>query len=287
MDKKALIETIAPLYNYYKENKDKISPVEALEIMWDIGDHIKSFLDSHKVKPHALYREIYGKAEGSKNITQKSYITREFQGRCFRIRNLFTNKAKIRIDFPHLNNFTVFREAMPFLDNPKYILKGAEKENLLNILNSNFKPAILLKRIRSLQKEKINKKNPRTQKLHELEDAKQHFINFYNYIYSLIDVKNYELAMCKINNIAPQFIRELAKITASLCQEGLKAVKIVPPTNLDQIWLTYYNDVDRLINQKDAKQRRRFRRIMPPQRIIRLADMLYALLDQKLYENFK
>ena len=129
MDKKTLLESIIPLYNLYKDRKNEISPLEALGVMWDIGEHIRSYLESHKVRPHALYREIYGKAEGSAHIVQKSYITREFQSRCFRIRNIFDSKDQIRKDFPHLNNFTAFREAMPFFDNPKYMLRGAEREN--------------------------------------------------------------------------------------------------------------------------------------------------------------
>jgi len=287
MNKKILIESITPLYNSYKDNKDKLLPVESLEIMWDIGGLLDKFIKTHNVKPHSLYREIYGKGEGSKNITQKSYITREFQGRCFRIRHMFPNKEQIRKELGRLRNFTAFREAMPFLDNPKYALKGEERGALIKLLNSNLKPSALLARIRALQAQKINRKNPRTQRLSDLEGIKQNFIDFYNYVYNLLKLKDYDSAFAKINNIPPEKIRELAKATACLCQEGLKSVKLVIPSGFDQLWLNYYNNINYLIGQKEPKERRRFRRIMPPYRIIRLADMLYALVDKKTYENFK
>jgi len=287
MDERTLIESITPLYNLYKSNKDKLLPVESLEIMWDIGALLEKFIKTHKIKPHSLYRKIYGKSEGNENISQKSYITREFQGRCFRIRKIFTDKGQIRKEFPHLKNFTAFREAMPFLDNPKYALKGEERENLIKMLNSNLKPSTLLKKIRELQTQKINKKNPRTQRLSDLEGVKQNFIALYNYVYKLINFKNYGSALSAINNIPSETIRELAKATASLCQDGLKPVEFTVPPNLDQMWLNYYNDITRLISQDDPKERRRFRRVIAPTRIIKLADMLYALVDKNAYENFK
>ncbi|MFA4889303.1 MAG: hypothetical protein WC628_07005 [Candidatus Omnitrophota bacterium] len=287
MDKKILIDAITPLYNFYKENKHKISAVEALEVMWDIGEQLRKYIRNYKIKPHTLYRQIYGMAEGKENIVQKSYITREFQNRCFRIRKLFPDKAQVRKEYSRLRNFTAFREAMPFLDNPKYALKGEEKEDLLRMLNSNLKPNILLKRIRELQVQKINKKNPRTQRLHEVESIKQNFIALYNYVYSLINLKDYELVLNKTNNISPEVIRDLAKAASSLCQEGLKITEFVLPDNLDPVWENYYKDADYLINQKDAKKRRRFRRIVPPERIIKLVDMLYALTSKSAYDNFR
>ena len=287
MDKKTLIEKMTPLYNSYKDQKVTLRPVEALEIMWDIGALIEKFLKEHKIKPHALYREIYGKSEGGENIAQKSYITREFQGRCFRIRKMFVDKDQIRKEFPHLNNFTAFREAMPFLDNPKYAFKGEEREGLIKLLNSGLKPSTLFKKIKELQGQRINKKNPRTQRLSDLDSVKQNFIALYNYAYKLISLKSYDSAVSAMNHIPPETIKSFARVTASLCQDGLKLVKFTAPSQLDQVWMNYYEDINRLINQEDPKERRRFRRVMPPARIIRLTDMLYALADEQIYKNFR
>ena len=81
---------------------------------------------------------------------------------------------------------------MPFFDNDKYLLKGKEKKDLLNILNSNESSNLILKKIKLLQSQKIGRKNPRNQKLKEVEPQKDVFISFYNYIFNLIKDNSYE-----------------------------------------------------------------------------------------------
>ena len=70
-------------------------------------------------------------------MTKKSWITREFQDRCYRIRNIFQDKDQIYSELPSLVGFTAFRESMPFFDNKKYKLEGDDRVNLLKLLNSN------------------------------------------------------------------------------------------------------------------------------------------------------
>jgi len=156
-----LIKNISPLYNSYKQTSRNINGVNALQIMWDIGDFLKKTIEMSNIAPHNLYRKIYGKAEGQEYITQKSYITREFLGRSYRIRNIFKNKKDIQKILPNLKSFISFREAMPFFDNEKYILRGEEKEKLLYLLNSNSSSTLILNKIKLLQSEKIGRKNPR------------------------------------------------------------------------------------------------------------------------------
>ena len=84
-----LIQQITPLYNKYRNNKNNISGTEALEIMWDIGDILKKYIEQNNIAPHNLFWSVYGNAEGTKNIKKKSYITREFQNRCHRIKRIF------------------------------------------------------------------------------------------------------------------------------------------------------------------------------------------------------
>jgi len=185
-----LIQQITPLYNKYRNNKNNISGTEALEIMWDIGNILKKYIEQNNIAPHNLFWSVYGNAEGTKNIKKKSYITREFQNRCHRIKRIFNRKEEIKKYLPNLKNFTTFREAMPFFDNVKYKLEGEEMKNLLILLNSNTSPKTILEKIKILQKEKIGIRNPRTQRLHEIEKEKQIFIDFYNFIYKIISTKN-------------------------------------------------------------------------------------------------
>ena len=131
-----IIGEITPLYNQYANNKNDLSGADSLKIMWDIGEIINDYIEKLNIPPHRLYREIYGKSEGNENIAQISYITREFQGRCVRIRKIFNTHQEIDKLFPSLVSFTCFREAMPFFDNQKYLFKGKDRDELLKLLNS-------------------------------------------------------------------------------------------------------------------------------------------------------
>lgn len=285
MNINALIQQITPLYNKYRSNKSNISGTEALEIMWDIGDVLRKYIERNNIAPHNLFWSVYGNAEGTKNIEKKSYITREFQNRCHRIRRIFGKKEQIRKDFPRLKNFTTFREAMPFLDEGKYKLKGKERENLLVLLNSNCNPKEILDKIRFLQKEKIGIKNPRTQRLFEVEKEKQEFINFYNYIYRVIKTEDYKLCLKETKKIKSEYINILSKNVSALSQEGLKVYNFSISKNLKEPWRGFSEIIKSLFTQKDPKNRRRFRRLIPPERLVRLADMLYGLLSEDNYNN--
>lgn len=285
MDINALIQQITPLYNEYRSNKSNLSGTEALEIMWEIGNFLKKYIEQNNIAPHNLFWSIYGNAEGTKNIEQKSYITREFQNRCHRIRRIFDAKEQIKQDFPHLKSFTTFREAMPFLDDGKYKLKGKERDQLLVLLNSNQQPQKILEKIKVLQKNKIGRKNPRTQRLFEVEKEKQEFINFYNYTYRLIKVGDYRLCLKEIKKIKPEYINLLSKNVSALSQEGLKIYDFSILGTLKEPWKTFSETIKDLITQKDPRNRRRFRRLIPPERIVRLADMLYGLLSEDNYNS--
>lgn len=285
LDIQEIVREITPFYNSYKQSSRSISGVEALYIMWDIGDILKKKIEISSIAPHALYRKIYGKAEGNKNITQKSYITREFLGRAYRIRNIFKNKKDISKELPNLKNFILFREAMPFFDNDKYQVKGDERKNLLALLNSDLNASLILKKVKALQGEKIGKKNPRNQRLGDVEPQKQIFIDFYNYLFKLI--KNNDYSFVK-KEIAPfeGALLSLSSNTSTLAQEGFLFTEI-PELALDTQWGIYAKMLNQFSKQIDAKKRRRFRRVVSPERIVRLAEMIQALTSEVSFRNFK
>lgn len=278
-----LVQQITPLYNKYRENKNIISGTEALEIMWDIGDILMQYIKAHNIAPHKLFWSVYGNAEGTQNVAKKSYITREFQNRCHRIRKIFSSKEQIKQELPNLKRFTTFREAMPFLDNEKYKFEGKERKDLLALLNSNLQPQKIQQKIKSFQIERIGISNPRTQRLHEVENEKQTFIDFYNFIYKLTKSENYDMCLRKLGNVNSDYIKVLSKNVSALSQEGLKFIYLDIPSELKSPLKEFSQIVKLLIYQKDAKMRRRFRRLIPAERIVRLSDMLYSISSE---ENF-
>ena len=283
-----IIAEITPFYNKYKLSKKKLSGTETLFIMWDIGDILLKYISYENIPPHNLFRQIYGKGEGKKNIAQKSYISREFQGRCYRIRNIFKNKEQIKEELPTLINFTTFREAMPFFDNEKYKYEGEEKKELLKLLNCKKNPKYILEKIKKIQKEKIKILNPRNQRLKDLEGEKNIFINTYNCLYNHIKLKKYFKTIEELNiKDKTDFINILSKNTSALSTEGLKKYDIILLDKLHPILNEYAKMIEYLLKKEDEKERRRFRRLITPERIIRLADMLFALTSEKYYNSFR
>jgi len=278
MEIDTLIEKIIPLYNLYRSQSNQIIGVEALKIMWDIGDLLKGYLDENDIAPHALYRQIYGKGEGTKNVVQKSYITREFLSRSYRIRNIFKDKKDIETKLPNLKRFTTFREAMPFFDNDKYQLKGKEMESLLRILNSqNSRKA--MNEVKKLQDKHIGIKNPRDQKLEELSEDRDVFIEFYNYIYNLLMKTQEERRdILRGGNIKSTLIETLVQDTSALTEDGLVfSQDKYDEMDLDSEWHSYIQFLKRMKSQNSPKIKRRFRRLVNPRRMMNLAEMLNRL----------
>lgn len=283
---KELISEISPLYNSYKKMSKEISGTDALILMWDIGDILKKVIDTSKIPPHNLYRKIYGKAEGTSDIVQKSYITREFLGRAYRIRNIFKDQKEIKKTFPNLKNFISFREAMPFFDNKKYLLLGDRRNKLIALLNSNNSNSLILKEIKSLQSEYIGIKNPRNQKLVELEEEKKVFIDFYNFLFNLIKQADYELVLMETKGFKNTTLIKLSSATSCLAQEGYIFPEI-PDEDFNEKWIKYINLIKFFSTQKDPKDRRRFRRLIPPTRIVRLAEMLQGISSESSFKNLR
>ncbi len=274
-----LIKRITPLYNEYKSKSTKIKGTEALKIMWEIGDILKEHLNHNNIAPHSLYRKIYGKSEGTDNITQKSYITREFLSRSYRIRNIFENKQEIEKVLPTLKKFITFREAMPFFDNMKYKLKGEDMRNLLSILNSSDSTKAMQK-VKTLQKKHIGIKNPRNQKLEELSTDKEIFIRFYNHVYTLSNKpQNEKERILKEWNINKETVKALIQDTSALTEDGLLFSKQEYTDNiLNDEWASYINFIQKIKSQNNPKITRRFRRLVAPMRMMTLAEMLNKLI---------
>ena len=152
-----LIEEIAPLNNGFRDSiKKNLIGAEVMEIMWDVGE----ILFKHNITNiHPIAWKIYGREKG----LRRSYITRDFLSYCFRIRKFFESKSSIRKVFPTLQRYSLFREAFPLLENPKYELNEKEKKDLIALLNSNLHFSEIKKRVVRTKKTKIQIFNDRRQ----------------------------------------------------------------------------------------------------------------------------
>ena len=281
-----LIKEITPLYNFYKQSSRNISGVEALHLMWRVGDLLKKKIEVSNITPYNLYRKIYGKSEGKEDVIQKSYITRAFLSRSYRIRNIFKDETEIEKSFPNLKKFIFFREALPFIDNPKYSLRGKEKEYLFNLLNSDKSYKEVVLEIYKLQKEKIGIKNPRDQKLNELQPKKEVFVSFYNYLFNFIKNNDYITVRKEILSFDNVVMAKMSSNTSALAQEGLRFLEI-PESLPDVQWNNYISFLNYFSKQTNPKQRGRLRRLISPEQIVKLAEMLQAVSSEDAFKSYK
>ena len=274
MDIEGLVLKITPFYNEYKANK-KMQGSDALCLMWQIGHILDVYIKEKKIAPHNLFRQVYGGSEGSDNIQKKGYISREILSRCYRIKNLFFDENEIKNIFPNLKSFNLFREAMPFFDNPIYSHKRKEMEDFLNTKE------VTLNRIRVKLREINKKSNSRTQRLYEVEDEKLIFIDFYNKIYNLTKVEKDTLSsLLKQEGITQVLILTIANATRALTMDGSKFPSLDKKEKQvcsNSFWFSYIEMLKNFSNESNATKIRRFRKLIQAQRIAKLADYLYLL----------
>lgn len=282
-----LIHKITPTYNTYQKGQGTLSPTELVLYMWDIGSDIEKHIKLHKIAPHTLYREIYGKSEGIKNVKQRSYISREFLGRSYRIKQIFSSKEEIKKQIPNLVALSHFREAMPFFDNPKYKLGAKEKDQLLSVINGSLSNKKKEAYIKDLQLKKIGIKNPRTQQLDRLDEDKAIFVKFYNNVFQAFKLSDYDKAKQELEFPSSEFLVILSRNCGAMSADGLMVEKFELPMRLNSQWVDFSTVVQKLIADDNPKERRRFRRLIPPERMIILSEMLYALTSADKYTNFK
>ena len=285
-----IITEIAPFYNKYKSEKESLTWTEALEIKWEIWNILKKYIDEYKIEhPHNLFWDIYWKWYSEDNVVQRSYITRIDQERCYRIRNIFQKKSDIKKTLPTLVSFTAFRESMPFFTEWKYKFTWKNMEDLLKLLNSNTKPALVLKEIKKLKDKYIWIKNPRTQKLWAMRDwLKLQFVDVFNnmkYLFTL----SYEELVDKLEeyNLSQKNLWILSSNIRAFTNDRYQ-MTIIDETDIkSNEWKDLITSINNIIANKKIDERRRVQRVAAPNVLALISDMIMALTNEEYFDNYK
>lgn len=278
-----LIEDITPLNNRYRDLvKSGASGNAVLHIMWQVGSMLASFIEAHNVKPHALYWQIYGKAEGIKT----SYITRDFLSYCLRIKKFFKSEETIDTLFPHLQRYSLFREAFPLLENPKYKLSDNEEQNILKILNSSSDPQKIKDYLVNIKTKRIGISNTRTQRLSEVQPYAENFKNVYNEVFNLIKSNNDRDIDRFKKMLGTDHLKTLSESIAALTQENLFVPELSTNSDLSPTWSAFVSNLQKL-HAGTIESRNRFRRIVRPAKLFALADMLNAFTIENGVDNYR
>ena len=84
----------------------------------------------------------------------------------------------------------------------------------------------------------------------------------------------------------PEGLKELSIAVASLSKEGLFIPKIKSEGVNNSKISIFINKLNELLS-KSVEDRNRFRRLFPPRKIIKLADMIYSLSSSEHMKNYR
>ena len=98
---------------------------------------------------------------------------------------------------------------------------------------------------------------------------------------------NYEVIFQQFGIDDPVIINTISKNLSALAQEGVLRFPMNELIISNPTVQLFYNFLKKLMTPEDEKIRRRFKRIIPPERIIRLADMVYSLTSVSQFNNSK
>lgn len=278
-----LIERITPYNNQYRDLvKSGKNGTEVLNLMWIVGEILQLFINKFQIKPHNLYWRIYGKAEGLKT----SYITRDFLSYCLRVRKYFSTAESISMKFPHLQRYSLFREAFPLLENPKFKLSQNEEAEIIRVLNSNIDPRGIKEIIQNVKLDRIGLKNTRTQRLNEMKSIIDNFVMIYNEVYDAIK-RNDQPLLGKIEVvISKEFLNTLSQAVSALTQEKLYIPDLQSNQKMPNQWEIFVKNLKYLLGSS-VETRNRFRRLVSPRMLFDLADMLNALILEHGVINYR
>ena len=273
-----LIDKLAPLNNIFRNEKDSLSKIE---IMWEFGKILKTYLDNYNVKLHTLLYEIY---DPYSNI-KMSYITRDLGSYCYRINRFFEEKEDIRLKLPNLRNYTVFRESIPLLFNPIYNSK-IEIADILSLINSNKDQKMIIREIKRLKQKIRPIKNPRNQKSNQYLNEKIFLQDTYNNLkefYSQYDhLPKDEVVISTFGNeeYRASFMNTLMSLASDSFLPKIDSVKNI---NLNENILSILN-----ISKSTTDNRSRFRKwVMSSTNLLTMAEGIHSLNDTNNYQFFR
>lgn len=261
-----LVRELAPLNNAFRQAVKEGLPGNAvLKILWDAGDVICSKNIDHV---HKIAWQMYGRSDSKRH----SYLTRDYITYCWRVRRYFEQRDDIDRIFPKLETHMVFKEALPLLTNPKYILSPPEREEMYALLNNDgLMVTQIIDCLAEMKKRKLPIRNPRTQRLHELDSIRRLFDAAFSNTHST----NLGLTKAQANYLSGLWL--------ALVGEGRSYPQNKPAgiAVLGAPWKEAIEVAINLLTKKNVEDRNRFRRVVKPEELLRASATL-----SKLFQNF-
>lgn len=258
-----LIEQLGPLNNHWRTAK----PAERVLALWDMGDLILSSI------PNPSDPLLW-------EIQKKSYITRNLLRYALIVRRGWNQRKTVESLVNGLDNYTVFREALPFLKGDREGIDDATYRKVVSVLRATD-TADSIRYLRGLKAKKIGRKH---RKGNTIETIRSHAVNL-------------KAAFARLEAQATQVFEQMPSapsgVLVALSQAAVaiatgETIKTLPPglTNAKG----YFPDIaEPLIAgmQSGREGMAALRRLVGADRLMEAADLINSMRSRKTLEEWR
>lgn len=269
-----LIEDLAPLNNGYRMAVRNREPAYvAIGYLWDIGDVLVRY-GIEKVHPVA------------RKIQERSYITASLLSYAYRVRRYFGDRRTIKRRFGGVPNFSVFREAFPLLENPRYNLSRREKSELVRLLNSGAEVEEITTRLTELKRAKRPRRDTRTRPLEELQPFVSLFRESLREMEALMESAPRKQLHAFRESFTPDFLLLWDRLAMCFADEAFAPPRApITGEGNQERWVELVQAMHEVAHQGKSA-RNRVRKLVRPMEFLRMAEFVDILRDKDKMEIY-
>jgi len=278
-----LIDAITKSNNVYRDTNQ--APINRVLALWDLGD----VLIKHKVdKPHTYGWRIQDQTNG--------LIKRMTIARAYRIRQIWPERDYIEKTFGGIKGVSVFIESLPILDSNGAMYKSLSKKLIDELIKyMNILPAVqftkYIKNFKAKHKQgRIGENNNRERYLKDYVNIQNCFLTFYKQLQKLILENKFD----GIDELQRKIPLEERKSFSNFClaltsKKNIIFYKPFPISSKTKMFdfQNMFNFFKKLLEDSNDIRRARLRRVVPPELLIEMSDMLNSIVSKERIINYQ
>jgi len=278
-----LIDAITKSNNVYRDVNQV--PINRMLALWDLGD----VLLKYKVdKPHSYGWKIQDQTKG--------LIKRMTIARAYRIRQIWPERNYVKESFSGIKGLSIFIESLPILDPNGALLKSLSKDLVDELIKyMNTLPAVqftkYIKNFKAKHKQgRVGENNDRERYLEGYVNIKNCFLIFYKQLQKLILENNFN----SIDELKGKISLEERKAFSNFCLALTSKKNIIfykPSPIISKIKIldfqNMFNFFKELLEDSNDIRRARLRRVIPPELLVEISDMLNSIVSREKIINYQ
>jgi hypothetical protein len=278
-----LIDAITKSNNVYRDANQ--APINRILALWDLGD----VLLKYKVdKPHSYGWRIQDQTN--------DLIKRMTIARAYRIREIWPERNYVKKTFSRIKGLSVFIESLPILDPNGAMYKALSKKLIDELIKyMNILPAVqftkYIKNFKAKHKQgRVGENNDRERYLKDYVNIQNCFLTFYKQLQKLILENRFD----GIDELKSKIPLEERKAFSNFClaltsKKNIIFYKSFPISSKTKMldFQNMFNFFKELLEDSNDIRRARLRRVVPPELLVEISDMLNSIAGKEKIINYQ